>query len=176
MITARATFWLKAFALPNRPADMITSSAAATSRSPVTANSRAMMTIAAHAATSPVSTRHTSTAEMRSLSARGSRNAPITVTMPRDRASHPSIESVRQASTNSANAHHRPPPGTSSTSSRTINGGIAAIRANVNHSGAFMSPGGTRASIPAGPPGTPGSGGGPPGRRGRSNERRGTAL
>ena len=45
MIAARATFWLRAFALPKRPAEMITFSEAATSRSPVTANSRAMMTI-----------------------------------------------------------------------------------------------------------------------------------
>ena len=105
----------------------------------MTANSRAMMMIATQAATSPVSTSETSTALIRSLSASGSRKAPATVTSPRERASQPSIESVAQATAKTAKAHHRA-PGIPGTSSRTINGGIATIRTEVNHSGPFISP------------------------------------
>ncbi len=147
MISARATFWLRALALPKRPAEMITFSAAATRRRPVTANSRAMITIATHAATAPVSTSDTSTAEISSLSARGSRKAPATVTMPRERASQPSSESVAHASTNTASAHHCP-PGMLSTSSSTIRGGISRIRTEVSQSGAFIGPDRTRPAYP----------------------------
>src|SRR5660397_8510 len=58
---------------------MITFSAAATMRRPDTANSLAIITIATHADTLPRSTKATSAAEIRSLSAKGSRNVPSTV-------------------------------------------------------------------------------------------------
>jgi hypothetical protein len=56
-----------------------------------------MMIIAAHAPIEPSWTRQTSAALTSSLSASGSRNAPATVTSPRERASQPSSESVAAA-------------------------------------------------------------------------------
>ena len=63
-------------------------------RSPVTMNSRAMITITTHAATRPRWTSITSAAITMSLSASGSRNFPITVTSPFFRAIQPSRKSV----------------------------------------------------------------------------------
>src|SRR5680860_1793006 len=74
-----ATIWLAVFAFPHLLAGMITFSAAATMRRPDTANSLAIITIATHADTLPRSTKATSAAEIRSLSAKGSRNVPSTV-------------------------------------------------------------------------------------------------
>src|SRR5660398_306764 len=60
-------------------ADKLLISAAATMRRPDTADSLAIITIATHADTFPRSTKATSAAEIRSLSAKGSRNVPSTV-------------------------------------------------------------------------------------------------
>ena len=99
MTHAIATFWLRVLSLPRLLAGITRSSRTATSRRPVTANSRVMMTMAIHADTSPTSMRQSSAPVTSSLSARGSRNAPATVTSPRERASQPSSESVAAATT-----------------------------------------------------------------------------
>ena len=53
MNASSAMFWLTVLALPSRPAGMISRSLTATSRSPVTANSRVIMIIAAQAPIDP---------------------------------------------------------------------------------------------------------------------------
>ena len=80
------TIWLVVLALPRGLAGMDTPWSMPTTRSALTANSRAMMTIATQAGSLPRPTRAISAAEMSSLSASGSRNCPSVVTWPRERA------------------------------------------------------------------------------------------
>src|SRR4051794_27027784 len=70
---------------------------AAIARITVTANSRAMITIATQAATRSRETRETSAAAISSLSAIGSISFPKVVTASRERAKYPSRPSVRAA-------------------------------------------------------------------------------
>ena len=72
---------------PNELAEMTTPCwVPAATRSTVTANSRAMITIATHASSRPSDTRATSAAMIRSLSAIGSISFPTVVTQLRERA------------------------------------------------------------------------------------------
>lgn len=140
MIHASARLWLAIFQRPRLLEGIRRSSAAATIRRPVTANSREMMIRAAHALISPSSISATSAALTSNLSARLSRNDPNTVTCPSARAIRPSTQSVSTAPTNTPNATQRP-PGMSlgSTSSSVISAGMAMMRVQVTASGAFNS-------------------------------------
>ena len=73
------TTWKMVFCFPSCPAAMTIPSLMAMVRSPVTMNSRAMMTMTTQAATRPRWTSITSAAMTMSLSASGSRNLPMTV-------------------------------------------------------------------------------------------------
>ena len=72
--------------MPSGDAGITTPCSAATIRSIVTANSRAMITIATHAAIRPSDTSEISGAMISSLSASGSISLPKFVTLPRERA------------------------------------------------------------------------------------------
>ena len=80
------TIWLVVLALPSGLAGMETPWSMPTTRRALTANSRAMITIATQAGSLPSPTRAIRAAEMRSLSASGSRNCPSVVIWPRERA------------------------------------------------------------------------------------------
>ena len=79
-------------------------------RRPVTANSRAMITIATHALTRSSETRLTSAAVTSSLSASGSISLPNVVTLFWRRAIQPSRASVNDASAKTAAASRVPAP------------------------------------------------------------------
>ena len=91
------TFCENALSLPSCDAPITSSSPAATSRRPVTANSRATMMSTTHALTRPSSTSAVSAPTTSSLSASGSRNVPPTLVQSRRRARKPSSESVDAA-------------------------------------------------------------------------------
>ena len=74
----------------------------------MTANSRAMITIATHAASRSSSTSEISAAEISSLSASGSSSFPTVVIDCRDRARYPSSESVAAATLNTTTAIRSP--------------------------------------------------------------------
>ena len=80
------TFCENALSLPSCEAPITRESPIATSRSPVTANSRATITSTTHALTRPCSTSAISAPMTSSLSASGSRNTPPTLVQPRRRA------------------------------------------------------------------------------------------
>ena len=81
MISAKtAATWSIVFSFPSQLAEMTTPCSTATARSPVTASSRAMITIATQAARRPSETSETSAATIRSLSASGSTSFPKVVT------------------------------------------------------------------------------------------------
>ena len=75
-----ATTWITVLAFPQELADITWFLAAAIILRPDTANSRAMITIAIQADSLSRLTNEISAAAIRSLSAKGSRNAPMTVT------------------------------------------------------------------------------------------------
>ena len=86
-ITPRiAAICTKVFALPKLLAGMTTPACEAPIRRTVTASSRAMMTIATHAASRCSETSETSAAMISSLSASGSISLPNVVTALRERA------------------------------------------------------------------------------------------
>ena len=74
------------FTLPSQLAEITTPCSAATDRRPVTASSRAMITIAIQACSRSSETSETSAAMTSSLSASGSISLPKVVTSPRRRA------------------------------------------------------------------------------------------
>ncbi len=87
MISANtAATWSAVFSFPSQLAAITTPWSAATVRRPVTANSRAMITIATHAASRPSETSETSAAMISTLSASGSISFPNVVTSWRRRA------------------------------------------------------------------------------------------
>jgi hypothetical protein len=69
------------FAFPSQLAEITTPRSAATERRPVTANSRAMITIATHAESRSSETSETRAAVTRSLSASGSISLPKVVSL-----------------------------------------------------------------------------------------------
>ena len=81
-----AATWVIVFTLPSALAGITTPWAAAATRRPLTANSRAMITIAAQAATRPRLTSEISAAAISSLSAIGSITFPNVVMLRLDRA------------------------------------------------------------------------------------------
>src|SRR2546425_7693898 len=87
---------------------MTTPCCPAATRSPLTANSRAMITIATQGSTLFRLTSEMSAAAIRSLSAIGSMTFPNVVTLRRDRARYPSSVSVTAATANTAAATHEP--------------------------------------------------------------------
>ena len=109
---------------------------AATERRIVMSSSREKITTTTHAATRPSWTRTISTDSTNSLSARGSRNFPRSLTVPRRRAIWPSSVSVKEKMTNRAAASWSWP--SNRTMSRIIRSGIAASRLSVNAFGTLM--------------------------------------
>src|SRR4051812_45608347 len=107
--------------LPQRLAAMTTPAAPAATRDIVTASSRAMITIATHAASRSSDTSDTSAAMTSSLSAIGSMSLPNVVTLPLERASRPSTQSVAEAKAKTI-AASRSPFGVSSSSATTTTG------------------------------------------------------
>ncbi len=93
------TYWDTVLSLPKEEAGTTTPMDRATPRSPVTASSRPMMTMATQARTMSTCTRATSAAATRSLSATGSSSVPKRVTWLRRRAMVPSSQSVSEAAT-----------------------------------------------------------------------------
>ena len=81
-----AATWRIVFTFPIQLAWITTPCSAATIRRPVTANSRAMITIAIHAASRSSETSAISEAAISSLSAIGSISFPNVVMAPRERA------------------------------------------------------------------------------------------
>ena len=96
--------WNTIFHLPTSPALIVYPSAAAILRNPVTANSRLMMMITIHPASSLISTSETNAAEIKSLSAIGSSSVPTVVTCFHRRARYPSNKSVIAAARKIPNA------------------------------------------------------------------------
>src|SRR5919109_1018434 len=130
MISAKtAATWSSVFTFPSQLAAITTPRSAATARSPVTASSRAMITIATHPARRSSETSETSAATIRSLSASGSISFPNTVTSSRRRAMYPSRPSVKAASANTP-AASASPFGVSPRSATTITG-TARMRSRV---------------------------------------------
>ena len=74
------------FTFPSQLAEITTPCSTATARNPVTASSRAMITIAIHACSRSSATSETSAATISSLSASGSISFPNVVTSSRRRA------------------------------------------------------------------------------------------
>ena len=81
-----AAIWSAVFTLPSQLAEITTPCSTATARNPVTASSRAMITIAIQASSRSRATSETSAATIRSLSASGSMSLPKVVTLSRRRA------------------------------------------------------------------------------------------
>src|SRR4051794_41016430 len=104
-MTARiAATWVTVFTFPSGLAGITTPCCPAATRRPLTANSRAMITIATHAATRCRLTSVISAAAISSLSAIGSITFPNVVMSLRERAMYPSSPSVSAASANTAAA------------------------------------------------------------------------
>ena len=79
---------------------------AATMRTPLTMNSRAMMIMTGQLGSEPSSTKTSSAATTRTLSASGSMNLPKSVTSLRERAKYPSSQSVHDMATKTRAAIH----------------------------------------------------------------------
>ena len=99
MISTIMMFWVSILDFPQGVELTTTPCAAATERIPVMRNSRAAMTTTTHDGSSDCPARITSTVITSSLSARGSRNLPSSVTRLRLRAIRPSSVSVAAAVT-----------------------------------------------------------------------------
>ena len=123
---------LAVLTLPLQPAAITLPLPTATRRNPVTANSRARTSISAQPGIMPHSQNITIAAMVKSLSARGSRNLPKSLTWLKRLAICPSTKSVTLAMINTARDTHiqRPlcPP---LWYINTINSGMNATRANV---------------------------------------------
>ena len=122
-------------AFPHQFAAMTTPCWVAASRVTVTANSRAMITIATQPGRRSSETRATSAAMISSLSAIGSMSLPKVVIALRERASQPSIASVSEASAKTIAASRS--PWSVSSSSATTSTGTSRMRASVRTLGAL---------------------------------------
>src|SRR5258708_354535 len=130
-----AAIWVTVLVLPRGAAAITRPWLAPTDRRMVISSSREKITTTTHAATNPSWTRTIKTERTSSLSARGSRNLPRSLTMPRRRAIWPSSVSVKEKATNRAAASWSW-PGKRSRSS-AIKSGIAASRLRVKRLGRF---------------------------------------
>src|SRR3954447_17869563 len=121
--------------LPSGLAGITTPCCPAATRRPLTANSRAMITIAAHGATRSSDTSVISAAAISSLSAIGSMTFPNVVIERRDRAMYPSRPSVMAAAAKTMAATTEP-LGVAS-SSATTSTGTSRMRKSVRTFGTF---------------------------------------
>src|SRR3954454_18628906 len=129
--------WATVLSLPQMLAGMTSPCSIASWRRPVTANSRAMMTIATQAETRLSDTSDTSAAVTRSLSASGSISLPKVETLFWRRAIQPSSASVNDASANTPAARASPPP--ASCSRAATRTGTSRIRRTVRTFGRLSS-------------------------------------
>src|SRR3954447_16169349 len=135
--TSTIATWKTVFSFPHRLAGMTSPCSIASWRRPVTANSRAMITIATQADTRLSETSDTSAAVTSSLSASGSISLPNVETLFWRRAIQPSRASVKEASAKTAAASASPPP--ASCSSAATRTGTSRIRRTVRTFGRLSS-------------------------------------
>ena len=114
------------FALPPDDAGTTLPRLSSRNRQIVMPTSRTTMTIVTHHQSSPRIERQTSAPLVSSLSAMGSRILPRSVTRPRERASHPSTQSVEMAMMKRRALHHRMGPSAppSASSSQNTSGAM----------------------------------------------------
>lgn len=132
-----ANIWRQVLTFPDQPAAITMPRSAAIKRSPLTTNSREIITTVIQAGTICILLKQTRAAQTKSLSASGSINFPKLVIRLRLRAICPSKKSVMQAAMKIISAIQFCPGRPNGAINITTKNGISTTRARVNLFGRF---------------------------------------